>query len=103
MYHEPRGQSVNAIRRAAHRTQRAVDAFLRPPWSPNGHYYSAVPSRADASRAAELAKCTASLPGIDLREAHQRDLAHMLAEKFSEVPTTTASSRGWRYDPDNDM
>ena len=53
----------------------------KEPWE-EGHYYSAIPSLEDVERALSQTR-DSSLPGIDLRPAHQ--LTHLITmEKFSQ-------------------
>ncbi|MEV0674879.1 class I SAM-dependent methyltransferase [Actinosynnema sp. NPDC050436] len=88
---------------------RAVIKAVRGAWSalgeplyvPAGHFYSPVPGRHDVARAVGVDRAARSLPGIDLREQAQRELAADLAPRWADVPT--GRHPDWRYRPDNEM
>jgi hypothetical protein len=73
-------------------TGRAVAAALRrPPWAAPGHFNSPATSEADIERALSWGP---DLPGVDLHEAQQLELAEGLVPDLAEGP--------WdRYRPDN--
>ncbi|WP_344879785.1 class I SAM-dependent methyltransferase [Allokutzneria multivorans] len=72
-----------------------------PLFVPPGHYYSPVPSGEDVLRAITTVRNVPDLPGIDLREQSQRELAVTLSPMWADLPETASSD--WRYDPDNEM
>jgi hypothetical protein len=79
----------------------AAAALRRPLWVPPGHYYSPVPGRPDIERALGGGALREALPGVDLREQEQRELAARLSAHWPDVPA--ARRDGWRYHPDNPM
>lgn len=91
----------------------AMVALRRPLWVPPGHYYSPIPNSTDVGRGIATNGVSGTdstdgadlhavdLPGIDLREGEQRDLAATLSAYWRDVPTTRTD--GWRYHPDNTM
>jgi predicted O-methyltransferase YrrM len=89
----PPGLNVGrrALLRAA-RTARNVGAVVRrPPWGTMGRFDSPVTSRTDIERALSW---SADLPGVDMREGQQIELARALAPSLAEVPRN-------RYQPAN--
>lgn len=81
--------------RALWRARRdGADRFLR--FAAPGHYYSPVPSWDDIRRGLGAAGA-ASLPGIELREASQRDWWDQLAPRMSSLPWSGAPRTGLRY------
>jgi Methyltransferase domain len=80
-----------AFQRAAATRRALVAAVRRPPWARPGHFNSPLTNPADVDRALSWAP---DLPGVDLREGEQVELARRLA------PRLVADS--WRrYRPGN--
>jgi hypothetical protein len=70
---------------------------------PPGHPYSPIPSGRDVARALRRANdATASLPGIDLREAAQLELLERLLPLYPGLPFQDAPGRH-RYHYDNEF
>jgi len=95
---------MGRVRSVARGVRAAAAVLRRPLWVPPGHYYSPIADRADIDRAMAVAddrSDATALPGVDLREAAQRELAARLSVHWPQVPT--ARIDGWRYHPDNPM
>jgi hypothetical protein len=77
-----------------------VAPFLR--WAPPGHFYSPVPSLAEAARLRSIDPHTAELPGIDLGLERQLEWVRALGA-FADYDPPAQRSEGWRYFTDNDQ
>jgi predicted O-methyltransferase YrrM len=77
--------------RAARIARGLWTVLRRPPWVAPGHFSSPLTGPADVERALSWSD---DLPGLDLREREQLELARTLAPSFGDVP------RG-RYQPAN--
>jgi len=83
------------------RAARAVSASLRrPPFVPDGHFYSPIPSIQDVDRAIRRREST-TIPGVDLREDAQLELWGELVSLLPELPAPGDTS--WRYRSGNGM
>ncbi|QFZ19513.1 class I SAM-dependent methyltransferase [Saccharothrix syringae] len=90
------------LARALVKAVRGAASVVRDPlYVPAGHYYSPVPARRDVERAVRVDRRVGRLPGIELHEARQRELAVELAPLWADVPTGHFAD--WRYRPDNPM
>ncbi len=92
---------MNQARAVIKAVRGALSVLGDPLYVPTGHFYSPVPGRRDIARAVGVDRGARSLPGIDLREARQKELAAELAPRWAEIPTRRHED--WRYRPDNDM
>lgn len=92
---------MSTVRSVLRGVRGAAAALRRPLWVPPGHYYSPIPSRTDVDRATGAHAFREALPGVDLREQEQLELAATLSVHWPDVPT--ARTDGWRYHPDNNM
>ena len=97
---------VDALRSGAHRID-VLEEFLEcdeyrsrssVAWRfvPPGHYYSPIPSDQDIAALARRA-APASIEGIDLNDAGQRDLLDNLAAFYPSLPFTDEPQPGFRY------
>lgn len=78
------------------RTARAIrSAIAHPPWVAPGHYYSPICSSDDVHRALGWGD---DLPGIDVREDRQLELALDLIPLFEGVPERRYRSGNGMYD-----
>ncbi len=83
------------------RMVRAVGTSVRrPPFVPDGHFYSPIPSPHDVERAIQR-PMPASIPGVDLREDAQRGLWDDLVAVLPELPGPDDAT--WRYRSGNGM
>jgi Methyltransferase domain len=90
-----------SMRQYASRAAQAVGASLRrPPFVPDGHFYSPIPSIRDVDRAIQRREPTI-IPGVDLREDAQRQLWDELVPLLPELPAPGDAT--WRYRSGNGM
>lgn len=84
----------------------AQDAFDKlhnfgegPPFVPNGHFYSPIPSLKDLERDKDrvLGHVGRSLPGIDLKEDAQFELLKSFSEPYKALPFSEDKVEGLRY------
>jgi predicted O-methyltransferase YrrM len=89
---QPRRRTPKRALLRAARIGLGVKAVVRhPPWAPPGHYSSPTTSLADIERALSWSP---DLPGVELREREQVELARALSPSLAEAPRD-------RYRPDN--
>jgi predicted O-methyltransferase YrrM len=70
-----------------------------PPFFPNGHFYSPIPSRAEIrlDQRRIFADWPRTLPGIDLRESEQVALLETIATFYKDLPFRDDAVDGLRY------
>jgi predicted O-methyltransferase YrrM len=76
------------FRRVGRQVLNATSLAREPLFSPPGHFYSPISSRADADRARQQRDDLALNEGFDLREDRQLEVAARIAPKWSEFSTT---------------
>jgi len=75
----------NLAKRAARAAWAIAGAVKRPPRFPPGHYYSALPNRADEERASEWSTSDSDPVGIDIDRAAMTELVRTLAPMWPEL------------------
>ncbi|USX09459.1 class I SAM-dependent methyltransferase [Paraburkholderia fungorum] len=70
-----------------------------PPFVPNGHFYSPIPSKAEIQRDEKriFADWPRTLPNIDLRESQQVTLLEKIATFYHDLPFQDQPVNGLRY------
>ncbi len=91
---------VNHLRNEVQRLHDRIGLFgAEPPFVPNGHFYSPVPSLAEMHRDEERIFCPVprTLPGIELRESEQLALLDRFSANYGDLPFTDNKKDGLRY------
>lgn len=89
---------ARALRHVGRQILNAASLARQPLYSPPGHFYSPVSSRADAARALVQRRDLAALDGVELRAEAQLQLAESLGPYWGQFRHSCR-----RYKPDNDM
>lgn len=94
------GEEIKEVRKVAQDAFDTLHSFGEgPPFVPNGHFYSPIPSSGDFERhtARIFNNIGRTLPGIDLNENGQIELLNAFRELYEQLPFCDEKSGNLRY------